>query len=483
MRTHWRGRAALTTAALSLLALGLSCAPTVAQEQSAVRINEVESSGGTPGDWVELVNTGSAPADVSQWVVKDNDNSHSYKIASGTSLAAGAHLVLDVESSFGLGSADSARLFEADGSTLVDSYSWTAHATTTYGRCADGTGEFTTTTAPTRGAANACGSGDGGGGQPSVTAWPGDTAVTIADGSNVFGENLSGLSFESPSVLWAVDNGPSKLYRLVPNGATWSPDPAGGWAAGKALHYGNGSGDPDTEGVTATPDGIFASTERDNSNSGVSKPEVVRFDTSSTAGSLNATAEWNLTSDLPAVAANSGPEAISWIPDTYLTAHGFSDEHTGAAYNPAVYPGHGSGLFFVGLEANGTVYAYALDQSGGGYTRIATFSSGFPGVMDLEFEPETGHLWAACDDTCEGRTATLDIDAQGRFTATAVHDRPTGMPNYNNEGFAIAPQAACTGGHKPVVWSDDANDDGHALRAGTLPCTAAGVGTSATRTN
>ncbi|MDT7729237.1 MAG: hypothetical protein QOI21_5813 [Actinomycetota bacterium] len=454
----------------------------MAQEQSTVRVNEVESSGGTPGDWVELVNTGSTPADVSGWVVKDNDDSHSYKIGAGTSLAPGAYLVLDVETSFGLGSADSVRLFKSDSSTLVDSYSWTAHATTTYGRCPNGTGAFTTTTAPTRGAANACGSGSGGG-QPSVTAWPGDAAVTVADAANVFGTNLSGLSFESPSVLWAVDNGPSKLYRLVPNGATWGPDPAGGWTSGKSLHYGNGSGDPDTEAVAATPDGMFVSTERDNSNGSVSKPEILRYDTSSTAGSLNATGEWNLTSDLPAVAANSGLEALSWVPDTYLTTHGFLDEHTGAAYNPAAYPGHGRGLFFAGLEANGSVYAYALNQTGGGYTRIATILSGFPAVMDLEFEPETGHLWAVCDNTCNGSTATLDINAQGRFTATAVHDRPTGMPDYNNEGFAIAPQSACVAGHKPVVWSDDDNDGGHALRAGTLPCTVARAGTPVTHTN
>ncbi len=45
------------------------------------------------------------------------------------------------------------------------------------------------------------------------------------------------------------------------------------------------------------------------------------------------------------------------------------------------------------------------------------------------------------------------------------------MPDYNNEGFAIAPQSTCTAGHKPVIWSDDANDDDHALRAGTLNCT------------
>ncbi|WP_228121110.1 lamin tail domain-containing protein [Streptomyces fagopyri] len=471
MRTHWRRQAPITAAALTLLALGLSGAPASAQDPSTVRINEVESSGGSPGDWIELVNTGTAAVDVSGWIVKDNDNSHSYKIGKKTSIAPGAFLALDVESSFGLGSSDSARLFQTDGSTLVDSYTWTDHAGTTYGRCADGTGAFTTTTAPTKGAANACGTTGGGGEPPAVTTWPGGAAVTVADGSNVFGENLSGLSFESESVLWAVNNGPGKLYRLVPNGATWRPDPAGGWGSGKALHYAGGSGDPDAEGVVVTPDGMFVATERDNGKSSTSLPKILRFDASSTASSLNATAEWNLTSDLPSLPANSGPEGISWIPDTYLTAHGLRDEHTGAVYDPAAYPGHGSGLFFTGVEDNGTVYAYALDQSGGGYTRVATIASGFSGVMDLEFEPATGHLWAACDDTCEGRTSTLDINAQGKFAVTHTYDRPTGMANYNNEGFAIAPQSACAAGHKPVVWSDDTNDGGHALRAGTLNCT------------
>jgi hypothetical protein len=200
--------------------------------------------------------------------------------------------------------------------------------------------------------------------------------------------------------------------------------------------------------------------------------KILRYDTSGTASSLTAATEWNLTADLPSLPANTGVEGISWIPDTYLTAHGFHDEHTGATYNPATYAGHGSGLFFVGVEDDGIVYAYALTQSGAGYTRIATVTSGLAGVMDLEFEPATGHLWAACDDTCQGRTSTLDINAQGLFATTATYARPTGMANYNNEGFALAPQTACAAGHKPVVWSDDTNDDDHALRAGTLDCTA-----------
>ncbi|WP_370318246.1 esterase-like activity of phytase family protein [Amycolatopsis sp. CFH S0740] len=303
---------------------------------------------------------------------------------------------------------------------------------------------------------------------PKATAWPGGSKVAIADDSGVFGTNLSGVSYESPTVLWAVKNGPSTLYRLVQDGAKWRPDTANGWSEGKSMHYSDGSGDPDAEGIVFTPDGVFTATERDNDDGDTSKPAVLRYATSGSGKSLNATGEWDLTSDLPSVEPNKGLEAISWVPDSALTAHKFRDEHTKAAYNPASYPNHGTGLYFLGLEDNGKVYAYALDQSGGKYTRVATIDSGFPAIMDLEYEPSTGHLWAECDNTCKGRTSTLDVNAKGAFAATAQYDRPSGMANYNNEGFAISP--TCTNGSKQVVWSDDGNDDNHALRTGTLSC-------------
>ncbi|WP_328992388.1 hypothetical protein OG394_39050 [Kribbella sp. NBC_01245] len=300
-----------------------------------------------------------------------------------------------------------------------------------------------------------------------VIAWPGASTVTVADGTNVLGGNLSGLSFQTPSVLWAVKNGPSKLYRLTPNGSTWRPDSSNGWSRGKTLRYGDGTGEPDAEGVVVTPDGMFVATERDGG--GDSKPAILRYDVTSSATSLNATAEWDLTADLPEVGANDGLEAISWIPDAFLTANGFRDENTGSAYDPASYPGHGTGLYFAGLEADGVIYVYALNQSGDDFTRIATIDSGFGTVMDLEFEPPTGRLWVVCDNTCSGRTTTLALNAEGTFAATATYNRPSGMANLNNEGFAISP--TCTSGRKPVTWADDGNTAGHALRTGTLPCT------------
>ncbi|GAA0962471.1 hypothetical protein GCM10009554_80360 [Kribbella koreensis] len=303
-------------------------------------------------------------------------------------------------------------------------------------------------------------------GAASRSAWPGGSAVSVADGKNVFGENLSGLSFESPDVLWAAKNGPGTLYRLVRDGALWKPDSVGG----RTLNYRDGSGDPDAEGVVRTPDGLLVATERDGDDSDTSLAKVLRYDPKSTAKSLNATAEWDLTDDLPEVDANSGPEAISWIPDAFLTAKAFRDERTKAAYNPSSYPNHGTGLYFVGLEDNGAVYAYALNRSGGSFTRVAAFAGGFAAIMDLEFDPETGLLWSTCDDTCQGRSATLSITA-GKFTVAETYDRPAQMPDYNNEGFAIAPPSTCTSGRKQTVWADDGNDGGHALRTGSLPCT------------
>src|SRR5262249_24008262 len=49
-------------------------------------------------------------------------------------------------------------------------------------------------------------------------------------------------------------------------------------------------------------------------------------------------------------------------------------------------------------------------------------------------------------------------------------ERPAGMPDFNNEGFAITPGNECSGNLRPVFWADDTEDGGHAIRSGTLPC-------------
>jgi hypothetical protein len=141
---------------------------------------------------------------------------------------------------------------------LVDSHVWTAHAGVTFGRCPDGTGAFVNTSAATKGSANACGAPDGG---VAVEPWPGKDMVVDGDELDQFGENLSGLTYESgaPPVLWASLNGPGTIYRLLWNGTAWKSDTANGWGAGKALRYPDGTGNPDSESLTrADPTQTFA---------------------------------------------------------------------------------------------------------------------------------------------------------------------------------------------------------------------------------
>ncbi len=455
------------------------------------KFNEVESSGGTPGDWAELYNPGTTPADISGWVVRDNDDTHTYTLPAGTVIPAGGYFVVEEAAlTFGLGSADSVRLFNAN-RNVIDSYDWTAHAATTYGRCPNGTGAFALTTTVTKGAANDCSVSTGSSttststtiaGAPTFAAWPGDSAVQTVDGVSVFGGNLSGLAFEgsgpaNSGVIWGARNGPGALFRLVFNGTIWAPDTANGWSTGKLLKYKDGTGNPDAEGVTFTSSGsgggMYVSTERNNDANSVSRNSILRVDPQSASATLTATHEWNLTADLPTTGPNLGMEAITFVPDSFLVSKGFFDESKNRVYNPGDYPDHGFGLFFVGLEANGQIYAYALNHATEGFTRIASFASGFTGVMDLAFDRELNNLWAVCDDTCLGRSAVLAVSAStGKFVVTNGFERPVGMPNLNNEGFTFGSQAACVNNRKPAYWADDAETGGHALRAGTVSCTA-----------
>ena len=213
-------------------------AASAASASAAVVINEVESDDPAVADFVELTNTGAAPADIGGYVIKDSDNGHAFTIPAATIIPADGYYVANVDSGpggFGLGSGDSARLFApANLVTPIDSYSWASHAAATYGRCPDGTGPMTSTTAPpaARRTTAPC--------PPSP--WPGDSAIATADGADVFGGNLSGLAYQpsgsgAPGVLWAVRNGPSILYRLIYDGTKWTPDTANGWGTGKQLVY------------------------------------------------------------------------------------------------------------------------------------------------------------------------------------------------------------------------------------------------------
>ncbi|MDM4763851.1 lamin tail domain-containing protein [Galbitalea sp. SE-J8] len=473
-------------------------APNICAPEDGIRINEVESNGDT-NDWVELYNAGPTGVDISGWILRDNKDTDALPVPASTTLAPGAFFTLVTDdaandgtpANFGLGAPDSARLFLPDGTTLIDGYAWDTHAGTTYGRCPDGTGAFVTTVASSKGGANACTSGggdptlppeDGPAARADALPWPGGETVTTVDDAGTFNQDASGAIFDpsDPAVLWLAQNKKGTLWKLRWNAATstYQPDTASGWGAGRDPHFTDG-GHPDTEGLTLGPDGdVYVTSERDNDHSNVSRIAVLQLDpaTGDATNGITATREWNLQSDFPQVSlassadANLGPEGITWVPDSYLVSRHFRTS-TGALYDPAAYPGHGTGLFVVALEKDGGLYAFALGDDGT-HALVASIPSGFPTIMDVAWDADQQVLRATCDNTCNGQSSLLTVNSiTGDFELRAVYARPSGLPNYNNEGFAVAAQSTCADGVKRAVWTDDGDDDGFSLRAGTISCT------------
>jgi hypothetical protein len=312
--------------------------------------------------------------------------------------------------------------------------------------------------------------------------WPGDSTIVVASAKNAFGDNLSGLFYEpaaSGAILWAVQNEPAKIHRLGWDGSVFARVPTDGWVTGKSLRYPGGVGSPDSEGLTRT-DGssteMYVVAERDNENKEISRQSILRYDLAGTKGILDATHEWDLTGDLPVFESNSGLEGIAWVPDTDLVARGFFDESTQTAYDPSVYANHGTGLFFVSVDATGMIYAYALDHVGNTAARIASFHNGQARGVDLSYDRDQGVLWSLCDNKCDGRVTLFEIETDpaashaGRFVLRATLTPPKAIWDLNVEGIALAPDSECVNNRKPIVWADDQETNGYAIRKGTIAC-------------
>lgn len=437
-----------------------SCATKSRRLDSPVVLNEVSNTAAK----AELLNTGTLPVDVSGWQLVDSADTVVHTVPAATTLAAGGYYL--AENIVGLDSADSLTISDATGATAIG-HTWFEDGIASYSRCeVFGDVTYVETPRATWGAANAC---------PVLTTetWPGGSTVSTVDAADAFTDtddndegDVSGATFDpaDPTVLWLAMN-KGRLFKMHKVGNLYESFPA--WDGGKPLRFTNGAGELDSEGVTVGPDGaLYITSERDNTNSGVSYNKIARFDVSSVnAGTaqLVATHEWDVNDEV-VTGTNLGLEGITYVPDEFLVAAGW--KVGGAAYSAATQPT--PGLFVTAVEGTGDLHFFSLPL-GSDPVEVKVESSGFPFSMDVTYDADREALWTLCDDACGGAYNLMHV-VDGDFAVEHSYARPAGMPNLNNEGMAIAPASTCTNGVQEVVWTDDGDTDGFSLRAGTLTC-------------
>ena len=458
-----------------------------AAKSGTVVLNEIDSA---PADAVELYNTGEQPVDLSGFELRDNSDDHRWRFAEGVTLNAGEFLTVDAkthgliysdgawkggtfESAIGIGSGDSMRIFDVEGS-LVDEFSWTEHASyngseadATLSRCPDGTGEWKIGT-PTLGAANSC-VADITEPEPAPST-PLSPEISVLDPEAKFLEDSSGLDVFDGH-LYAIDNGTGTFWKLAiaDDGSVSFAD---GWDAGKRIRFQKDAEDakakgPDTEGITLDGEGmVYAASERDNGAKDVNMNTILMVDPNAAGPDLVAQQEWDLTAQLPQVDANTGIEAVEWVPNSALAGN-MPNTTTGGIYNPADYPNAiASGLFFVALEANGHVYAFALNEDGSAQLVSEFAPETLNGAMALDFDEVNNELWVVSDNGFAGRMETLQfVDGIVRHTP---YPGIATMEDLNNEGFALG-IGECTDGMRGAYFFEDGVKQG-ALKYAGVPC-------------
>lgn len=276
-----------------------------------------------------------------------------------------------------------------------------------------------------------------------AAAWPGSelSAVAISDD---LGRDISGLVAVGADEMLAVRDAPGELVSLERTDGRWGIS-----GPSRALLYPDGSGSPDAEGVTISPDGtVYVVAERDNSAPAESRNSVLAYRIGGT-GPLVAEQEWSLDELLGPAAVNRSLEAVAWLPrDVAL------DDLAAEA----------DALLAVGLEDHDEVHLLALGDETA--QLVGSLPTGLGGAMALEWHSESRELWALCHGGCGSRLAVLNV-VDGELKADRSWEIPA-PPGSDLEGLALPP--SCEAGVTTVRWSDEDAADGHALLEATIAC-------------
>ena len=429
-----------------------------------VVINEIESKDPSGGnDYAEIYNNTDKAIDISGWYILDNDPKHkkdpAYLVKEGTSVPAKGFFVFEenVDFNFGLGGDDEVNLYDKD-DKLVDKFAWKSHANGTYARIPDGRGDFVDGKA-TKGKSNAIQEQTEKEINVETINWPGIDEVKVLDETSIFDlKDLSGLDSHD-GWIYGVNNkeGRFVIFKVVNDQVIFAP---GFDNKGKAVKFIKDANNPkaigpDSEGITVDSKGrVYLAVERDNGEKSINKNMILQVaDPFKDKKEMVADKEWNITNLLPDVGANLGIETIEWV--SFDNINGLLyDQKNNKALDKNDYPNaYANGIFFVGLEANGHVYALVLEEDGKAEV-ISEIETGLGGVMSMDFDLENNVLWANADNDYNNIHNIIQFN--GSKIPKIVHvTAPKDMNiDLNNEGFMIDPEVS-EDGLRATYWFMD----------------------------
>ena len=273
-----------------------------------------------------------------------------------------------------------------------------------------------------------------------------------------------------------IQNSPSTLYRLLWNAttATWASTATDGWNAGKVIHYPDGTGTPDAEGVTRAErdtTAIYVSTERNGDAGSVSRLSVLRFDTS-TAGRV-AERDPRVEPDRrsPRLRRQPGPRGDHLDPRQLPGRRRLRRrQHRPALRSDALRePRHRHLLRRSRVErrhlrlragSRRPAPTIASPRSRGPRRRSWICRS----IATSAISGATATIPVETARRCSRSTPLRRQPTRGHFVLRRLFDHPSTLPNANNEGIAIAPESECTDGQKPFYWADDSATGGNSIR-------------------
>jgi len=155
--SHWSGDLYSTQKTINIyLSESFEVIPNFSSIPTSLVINEINyrsSDDFNPDDWIEIYNPMTFAVDVSNWQIKDSDDTHVFVIPEGTQIQENGFLIVVKDESdfmslfpdtpyigelgFGLGKTDSVRLYNSEG-TLIDEVAYESELP--WPNCADKTG-------------------------------------------------------------------------------------------------------------------------------------------------------------------------------------------------------------------------------------------------------------------------------------------------------------------------------------------------------